>query len=341
MDLTTYGIDIAKNVMQVHWVEPSTGEIRRKKLSRAKFVEFFASLQPARLAMEACGGAHHWARKFAALGHTVELLPARQIRGFVRGNKDDAADAQAIWMAARQPHIRRAPIKSAEQQAIQSLHRTRAHWISVRTATINMVRGLLYEFGVTLPQGREAAMKALSVQRAHIDAHVPELHRRALEGQLHALGQLAGNIKALDHEIKALHSSEETARKLSEIPGVGPIGATALMATLGDGKAWRSGREFSASLGLCPGHTGTGGKVRMGGITKRGDPYLRTVLISGARAVAISPSAPEWMKRLLERRPVNVAVVALANKLARIAWALVARERAYDPLWKSVAPGRA
>jgi transposase len=324
--------------MQLHWIEPSTGEIRRKKLSRLKFVEFFASLQPVRIVMEACGGAHHWARTFMGLGHDVELLPAKQVRAFVRGNKDDAADAQAIWSAATQGHIRRVPIRTQEQQAIQALHRTRAHWVTIRTATINSMRGLLYEFGVFLPEGRESALKVIGQQRSEIDRKLPTLMIRLLDEQLRTLREIAHDVDVLDKEILALQKSLASAKALGKIPGIGPMGATALAAVLGNGKAWRNGREFAASLGLCPAHTGTGGKVRVGSISKRGDPYLRTLLVSGAHAVAKSPNVSDWVKGLQGRRPPNVVAVAIANKIARTAWALIAHGRNYAKDWRSTAP---
>ena len=201
---TTYGLDVAKSVMQLHWVETETGEIGRKKLARAKLAEYFAQLQPARVVMEACGSAHHWARVLGRLGHEVELLPAAQVRPFVRGNKDDAADARAIWLAAQQSDIRRVPLKSTEQQAVLALHRTRSHWISVRTATVNALRGLLYEFGVVLRGGRKAGLKALAEQRAQIDEQVPQIMRGLVDGQLQTLGQVQQRIEQLEHELAAV-----------------------------------------------------------------------------------------------------------------------------------------
>ena len=338
MDATTYAVDLAKNVFQVHWVEPTSGEIHRKKLSRTKLTEFFAQLQPARIAMEACGGAHHWARALLAMGHEPVLLPAKQVRAFVRGNKDDAADARAIWVAATHEDIRRVPIKSCDQQAVLSLHRARSHWISSQTSTINMLRGLLYEFGVVLPQGRHAGLRVLAERRAELDESLPQLMVRLVDELLRTLKQIEHNIEVAEGEIAGIQKSSQTAKALRQIPGVGVLGATALAAVLGDGKAWRNGREFAASLGLCPGHQGTGGKVRMGTITKRGDPYLRTLLISGAHAVAISKNRTQWFTKILERRPANVAAVAWANKTARMAWALVRHGRAYDARWSSSAP---
>jgi transposase len=339
MNRTTYGLDIAKNVMQLHWVDNETGEIGRKKLARAKLSEFFAQRQAGRVAMEACGSAQHWARVLGTLGHQVELLPARQVRAFVRSNKDDAADARGIWLAAQQSDIRRAPIKTTGQQAVLSLHRARSHWVSVRTATLNMLRGLLYEFGVTLPGGKKAGLKTISTKRAEIDEQLPELVRRLVQQQLDALKDVERNIDQLEAELAEQQRVLDKACTLREVPGIGVLGATALAATLGDAKGWCSGREFAASLGLVPAHSGTGGKTRMGHISKRGDSYLRTLLIHGARSVITSAKAkPKWLHELLLRRPMNVVIVALANKIARTAWALVAHGREFQSQWKSTAP---
>ena len=336
MDRTTYGLDIAKSVMQLHWVDVDTGEIGRKKLARAKLAEHFAQLLPVRVVMEACGSAHHWARVLGGLGHEVELLPARQVRPFVRSNKDDAADARAIWLAAQQGDIRRVPIKNCEQQAVLALHRTRAHWVSVRTATVNSLRGLLYEFGVVLRGGRQAGLKALAEQRAAIDEQLPEAMRLLVNGQLRSLEQINERVDELERELAALQCQMDKAVQLRKVPGIGVLGATALAATLGDGAAWRSGREFSASIGLVPAHSGTGGKARMGRISKRGDPYLRTLLIHGARAVIEhSKQKPKWLEQMLVRRPMNVVIVALANTMARMAWALVAHGREYQRDWRA------
>jgi transposase len=338
MNATTFAVDTAKSVMQLHWVEADSGEIKRKKLTRSKFSEFFAQRLPVRVVMEACGGAHHWARTLAALGHEVELLPTRQLRAFVRGNKDDAADARAIWLAAQQGDIRRVPVKSCAQQAVLALHRTRAHWIKVRTATINALRGLLYEFGVVLPGGKHAGLKSLQDNRASIDPRLPAPMVRLVDEQLRALQEIEKNVKFFDIEITQVHKADAGAKTLREIPGVGVLGATALAAVLGDGSGWRNGREFSCCIGLPPRHKGTGGKVRMGGLSKRGDPYLRTLLVNGARSVVTGPHPPAWVAQLLLRRPINVVVVALANKVARTAWALIARKRSYDGQWQSAPP---
>lgn len=339
MNRTTYGLDLAKNVMQLHWVDARTGEIGRKKLPRAKLAPYFAQLQPVRIAMEACGSAHHWARVLGGLGHQVELLPTQQVKPFVRSNKDDAADARAIWLAAQQSDIRRVGVKSVEQQAVLALHRTRSHWVSVRTATVNALRGLLYEFGVVLRGGRQAGLRALAQQRAEIDAQLPAVMHTLVDGQLQTLAQLEERIGELEHQLASLQQQLDSARTLREVPGIGLLGATALAATLGDGSAWCSGREFSASLGLVPAHSGTGGKTHIGHISKRGDPYVRTLLIHGACSVIENAKhKPRWLEQMLARRPLNVVAVALANKMARTAWALVAHGREYQREWKSTPP---
>jgi len=257
----------------------------------------------------------------------------------VRGNKDDAADARAIWLAAQHSDIRRAPVKTVEQQGVMSLHRARSHWMSVRTATVNMLRGLLYEFGVVLPGGKKAALKAIAAKRAEIDDKLAPLMRGLLDQELEALKGVELSIDQLEAEIAGQQRQLDKARTLREVPGIGVLGATALAATLGDASGWRSGREFAASLGLVPAHSGTGGKTRIGHLTKRGDPYLRTLLIHGARAVITHAKVkPASLEELLRRRPLNVAVVALANKMARTAWALLAHGRAYRSEWKSTPP---
>lgn len=337
MNATTYAADIAKTVFQVHWVDPLSGEIGRKKLSRSKFIEFFASRQPARVVMEACASAHHWGRTLSAMGHVIELLPAKQVRAFVRGNKDDAADARAIWLAAQHADIRRAPLKSTEQQSVQFLHRTRSHWIDIRTATINALRAMLYEFGVVLPQGKTRALKTLSEQRTAIDGCLPAPMQRVLDSQLQALRDVQRQIEASEAEIELVQRQSPTAKRLRQIPGIGLLGATALAAMLGnDAKGWRNAREFSSCLGLPPKHRGTGGKVSLGGMSKRGDPYVRTLLISGARSLMVNMKhPPEWVARLQSRRPPNVVAVAIANKLARMAWAIVAHASSYDKRWST------
>jgi transposase len=330
MNATTYGVDIAKNVFQVHWVEPASGEICRRKLVRAKFSQFFARREAGLVVMEACGGAHHWARELSALGHRVELLPPHEVRKFVSGNKDDAADARAIWLAAQYQDIRRVAPKSAQQQAELSVHRMRSHWMSVRTATINALRGLLYEFGLALPKGRVSALRWLAEHRVKVEEQLPPVMVRMLDAQLQALRELDERVRAMDVEIELAQRGNEAAQRLRQVPGIGLLGATALAATLGDGSAWRNAREFACCIGLTPRHSGSGGKVRMGGISKRGDAYLRTLLIHGARNLVRCAAPAPWVAQLLQRRPFNVVATAVAHKLARTAWAMVAHGRAYE-----------
>jgi transposase len=308
MNATTYALDIAKSVFQLHWVQPDTGEIHRKKLQRAKLMDFFARLQPSRIVMEACGGAHHWGRELSKLGHQVELLPAHKVKESASGNKDDARDARAIWITATQKDVRRVPVKSVEQQAELFTHRVRSHWVSLRTATVNQLRSMLYEFGLVAPRGRKIVVRWVAEHRALVEQQVPPMAVQLMDQQLQAL------------------------RELLKVPGIGPLGASALKAELGDASAYRNSREFACCRGLVPRHTGTGGKVRMAGISKRGDPYLRTLLIHGARNLVRAPEPAQWIAQMLVRRPFNVVAVAVAHKLARIAWSIVARGEKFDPV---------
>ncbi len=338
MNATTYAIDIAKNVFQVHWVEPATGEIHRKKLQRAKLMEFFARLQPSRIVMEACGGAHHWGRELGQLGHQVELLPPHKVKESASGNKDDARDARAIWVTATHKDVRRVPVKTVEQQAQLFTHRVRSHWVSLRTATINQLRSMLYEFGIVAPKGRKQVIGWVGEHRARIEQQVPAMVVQLLDQQLQALRELDERILANERMLQQVQRTDETVRELLKVPGIGPLGATALRAELGDASAWKNSRQFACCRGLVPSHTGTGGKVRMGPISKRADPYLRTLLIHGARNLVRGPNQPQWIADMLVRRPFNVVAVAVAHKLARIAWSIVARGQKFDPVRAFGAP---
>jgi transposase len=332
MKCTTYGVDIAKSVMQVYWVDGESGEIGQRAIKRSQLSAFFARRPVGRVVIEACGSGHHWARTLAELGHEVRLIHARHVRPYVRGNKNDVSDAQAIWSAAHAPGLRWVPIKSEEQQAVLSLHRARAQWVKVRTQTVNALRGLLYEFGVVLPGGRRAGVKAIGVHRAEIDDQLPAPMRELVDGQLQMLANVEQRIKALEVQLERLEGQMSSAQRVRRIPGVGPLGATALAAVLGeDGRGFRNGREFAACLGLVPRHAGTGGKVRIGHLSKRGDPYIRTLLMHGARSVIFhAKERSPWLEQMLARRPLNVVVAALANKMARTAWASVAHDRDYQ-----------
>ena len=324
MNNTTYGLDLAKKVFQVHWVEPSTGEIKRKALARGEVSLFFVRREPSLIVREACGSAHHWGRVLKSLGHEVKLIAAQFVRPFVKTNKTDAADAEAIWVASAQPGMRFVALKSEEQQAVLSLHRLRAQLVKVRTMQAHQVRGLLYEFGVIAPKGWRALLRS-------------ELLR-----QLEGLRALTSRITELERQIGSWQRHETECLRISEIPGVGRLSATAIVASVGDARTFRSGREFAAFLGLVPRQSGTGGRVRLLGISKRGDPYLRTLLIHGARTVLTWQSRPgrtpdPWLHALLARRPKNVAIVALANKMARTIWALMAHARTFDRGWSQSA----
>lgn len=340
MNVTTYGVDIAKSVFQLYWVDAATGEIHHRKLARGKFLEFFVRRAPGRIAIEACGGAHQWARELRELGHQVELLPPHQVRTCVSGNKDDAADARAIWLAAQKADIRRVTVKTAQQQAELACHRVRSHWVSLRTATVNALRSHLYEFGIVAPKGRKVILRWLGEHRADIEQRLPPLMVQLLDQHLQALRELDAHVEAAEVQIEQVQKANEQAKRLRQVPGIGVLGATALAATLGDGSGWKNAREFACCVGLVPRHTGTGGKVRMGGISKRGDSYLRTLLIHGARNLVRVPEPPQWIAEMLKRRPFNVVATAVAHKMARTAWAMVAHGTNYETRGRiAAAPG--
>ena len=328
---TVVGVDTAKRVFQLHWVDMETGEIVDLKLTRAKFLDHFAALPPCVVAMEACGGSQHWARRLRELGHEPLLLPAKMVRPFVAGNKNDAHDARAIWTAVQLPGVKTVAIKSEEQQAVLALHRMRQQLVKFRTAQINGLRGLLTEYGEVMPQGRAGMRRDMAGILERVSERLPAMVIDTLREQWARIGRLDEEIGEIERRIGVWHRDNADSRRIAGIPGVGVLTATALVAAMGDPAAFRSGREFAAWLGLVPRHDGTGGRVRMLGISKRGDRYLRTLLIHGARSVLTNAKAPpEWALRLAERRPPNVVTVALANKMARTIWALLAHDRAYD-----------
>ncbi len=336
MKATVVGVDIAKRVFQLHWVEMESGEIVSVQLKRAKFLEHFANRVPCLIGMEACGGSQHWARELHKLGHEVRLLSARMVKAFVGRNKNDAADARAIWTAVQQPGIKAVAVKSEAQQAVLALHRMRAQLVKFRTAQVNGLRGLLVEYGEVMPQGRAGVRRDVPAALGRVAERLPAVVIDTLREQYARVGELDTQIQQIEQRLQHWHRQEEASRRLAEIPGVGLLGATAAIATIGDAKVFKSGREFAAWLGLVPRQGGTGGRVRLFGISKRGDPYLRTLLIHGARAVMThSKAPPEWATQLAERRPKNVAIVALANKMARTIWALLAHEREYQPKYLS------
>ncbi len=332
MNSNVFGIDIAKQVFQIHWVDQETGEIHSDKVKRKDFVQYFANQQPSMIGMEACGGAHHWGRLFKDMGHTVKLLPAKKVKPFVFGNKNDVVDARAIWTAIQQPGMKFIAVKTEEQQAILSIHRMRELLVKHRTAQINSIRGLLAEFGLVMPKGKQAFKEKLPDCLAKLEEDTPSAFMCALQVQVERLTQLDEDIKQLEKQIQIWFKHNEDCQRIAKVPGIGPLTATALIASMGDASAFKSSREFSAWIGMVPRQTGTGGRVQLHGISKRGDVYLRTLLIHGARAVMThNKEKSDWLVSLQARRPKNVVTVALANKIARTVWALVANQTEYQP----------
>lgn len=333
MELNVVAIDIAKKVFQLHWVEPDTGYIERLKLKRAQVLPWFVNRAPSLVLIEACGGAHDWGRQFMKLGHDVRLLPPKMVRPFVQRNKTDAADAQAIWTAGQQPGMRFVPVKTEAQQVILALHRLRAQLMKMRIMQTNEIRGLLYEFGIVLSEGHRALLKELPEALLHARSGLPAVFIECLEEQVRRVNDLERDIATIERRLAA-HLRESTACKtLAEIPGVGLMTATAVVATMGTPAAFMNAREFAAWLGLVPRQTGTGGRVRQLGISKRGDSYVRTLLMHGARSVVRSDHSTSWpwLSEMLKRRPYSVVVAAVANKLARTIWALLARGQEWRP----------
>lgn len=330
MNAMTIGIDLAKSVFQVHGVDAKGKVVLKKAVKRAQMAAFFANTPPCLIGMEACGSAHHWARKLEGLGHTVKLMAPQ----FVKTNKNDAADAEAICEAVTRPTMRFVPVKNCEQQAVLALHRARQGFVKARTAQANQIRGLLAEYGIVIPQGI-----------SHIATQLPDIledGENGLPGGFRQLiDRLGAHLKELDRQVGELevqiqvwHRANDASRKLAEIPGIGPITASALVASIGDAKSFENGRQLAAWLGLVPRQNSSGGKQTLLGISKRGDAYLRTLLIHGARAVVRVAErkvnhAGSWLAGVMGRRHKNVAAVALANKNARIVWALLAHDREY------------
>lgn len=339
MNATTYGLDVAKGVFQMYWVDDETGEIVNRRFGRHELIEFLAQRRAGRVALEACGSGHWWARKIKALGHEAVLLHASFVRPFVQTNKTDAADAKAIWTAVNQPQMRTVAVKTQEQQSMLSLHRMRALLVKFRTMQVNQLRGLLYEFGVTMRAGRLAGLSEIRKRMVQLESELPGILWMGLQDQLKRIDELEQDIARIEKAMGNWQKQEAACRAVSAIPGIGTLTATALVATVGDARTFRSGREFAAFLGLVPRQHGTGGKVRLGSISKRGNTYLRTLLIHGARSVTFGAKEPTtWQTNLQARRPANVAVVALANKMARTAWAVLAHGSAYQKGFVSVRP---
>lgn len=338
--LPVVGMDIAKSVFQLYTVDMQTGELHDKRLnSRQKVLEYFSNHKPCVVAMEACGGAHHWGRKLQQMGHQVKLIHARAVRAFVLGNKTDVTDARAIWLAVQQSGMRFVAVKTVQQQATLALHRQRQLLVKMRTMQLNALRGLLYEFGAVFPKRKDALLGEVEQALQALDQVLPQPVRDSLREQITRIGQLSQDITSIETRLKQQLATDEQMRRLMDIPGVGLLTATAAIATMGDALQFKSGREFCAWLGLVPAQQGTGGKVQLLGISKRGDSYLRTLLVHGARSLLSRAKAPgAWQEQLQQRRHKNVAIVAQAAKTARIIWAVTAKSQAYLAGHKSSRP---
>jgi transposase len=335
MNVTTVGIDLAKHSFSLHGVDEHGKVVFRKTLSRAKLLPFVGSLPPCLIGMEACSGAHYWGRELARLGHRAGIMASRFVAPYRKGGKNDGNDAEAICEAVARPGMRFVPVKSAEQQAVLCLHRIRQGLIKERTALINQLRGLLSEFGLIMPKGRYCAQHDIPAILEDGENGLPMLARRLLHDTWLRLRAMNEQILAYDRELNHLAAQSEPAKRLMTIPGVGAITASALVASVGDPGQFKNGRQFAAWLGLTPRQYTTGGKIRLGRITKKGDAYLRTLLIHGTRAVLATVKDKHdrlsvWTNHLIARRGYKRAAVALAAKNARIVWAMMVNGETYQ-----------
>jgi transposase len=335
MQITTIGLDLAKTVFQVHCLD-STGAVLRKKLRRSEVLAFFGAVPTCLVGMESCATAHHWAREITALGHEVRLMPPAYVKAYLRRQKNDAADAEAICEAVSRPTMRFVPIKSAERQGVLVLHRTRELLVRQRTKLINAIRGHCAEFGLVAPQGPRRVVELIEQVRVGSVASLPQIASEALLVLGDQLTGLALQIHSLERRLLAWHRQNQESQRLATIPGVGIITATAMAASVTDPSLFRSGREFAAFLGLVPRQNSSGGKDKLGRISKKGDGYLRKLLVVGATSVIRRSktddlAAAPWVRSLLERKPARVVTVAMANKTARIIWAVLTRGEVYRP----------
>ena len=333
MEITTIGLDLAKNVFQVHGVNERGKAVLRKQLKRDQVAPFFANLPPCLVGIEACASAHHWARKLQALGHTVRLMAPQFVKPYVKSNKNDAADAEAICEAVSRPSMRFVPIKNVEQQSVLSLHRVRQGFVKARTAQANQIRGLLGEYGLVVPQGIAYIAQRVPPLIEDAENELPGTFRLLIQRLLDHLKALQEQVDEIEVQIKAWHRASEASQRLEKVPGIGPLTASALVASIGDAKNFDNGRQFAAWLGVVPRQHSSGGKPTLLGMSKRCDAYLRTMLIHGARSVIYRATqradTDSWLVKLATRRNKNIAAVAMANKTARTVWALLAHWREF------------
>jgi transposase len=331
-EIRTIGLDLAKHVFQLHCVNAAGECVLRKRLRRSQVISFFAQLPRCLVGLEACATAHYWARELQALGHEVRLMPAQYVKAYVKRNKNDAADAEAICEAVRRPTMRFVPVKTADQQAAVLLHRGRERLVRQRTTLVNALRAHLAEFGVIAPAGLRNVGQLIAIIRDESDRRLPDLARPVLQVLAAQVEQAEAAVATVEQQLMTWHRSNPVSQRLATIPGIGPIIATAIAATVVEPSGFASAREFAAWLGLVPRQHSTGGKARLGGISKRGNRYLRRLLINGASANLLrskATNADPWVIGLRRRRPSLVVAVALANKTARIAWAVMQRQVNY------------
>lgn len=344
MNSTTVAVDLAKNVFELAVADAEWRIVERHRLNRARFARFFVHRPPCQVVMEACGSAHHWARRLVAEGHTVRLLPAHYVKPYVGRSKTDRADAAALIEAARSSQIRAVPIKTLEQQQLQSLHRLRSQWMSTRQRYLSTLRGILREFGIMIPLGPSVAKAQVGLVLAQADSDIPQGLRPALAEMLREIAPLEEKILSVERQLATLTRADERVQQLCEIPGVGLLTSTALLSTVGDIQRFPSGRHFACWLGLTPSERSSAERRRLGKISKQGDVYCRTLLVHGARSALLAAHRAQRVGKPLDRlrhwaldcerqRGHNKATVALANRLARIVWATWKYERSFDGNW--------
>ena len=342
-EVITIGVDLAKNIFQVHGIDAEGAVIFRRQLRRSQVLPFFKKQPPCLVGMEACATAHFWARQLIELGHEVKLMPPHYVKPYVKRNKNDMADAEAICEATTRPTMRFVSVKNMEQQSVLMLHRTRDLLVRQRTMLINAIRAHMAEFGIVAPSGVPQVKKLLSIIADTDDARLPPIARTCLESLARQFMSLHDEIHTAEKHIHAWHRSNEVSRRLETIPGIGPIIASALTASITDPEVFKNGRELSAWIGLVPRQNSTGGKQRLGKISKQGNQYLRWLLVAGAMSVILhakrrgTTNLP-WLADIIARKPAKVAAVALANKNARIVWALLRQSRTYQKPATTLAP---